>query len=228
MDNLVCKKCLESKPASLFHGRVCNECKLLDNKMRKISMKMKSKLDSVNPKNLTGADLIVYNLSLDLTAMMVSGNRGDKFSNALKTLSDIHDVIDQSNTENLAFKYDVSMSTKKFLQKVQDGDGDIGAAENMLRRNISNNRTGFLQTFEIDPETIDDLYDEVIKIKDSMDAVEAAYNIMVTRSNKNMSNIISYIDARGEDPRTKTPKASANFDLRKNEIVLDLTSYNTT
>jgi len=169
---------------------------------------------------LSSTCLELYNTLSEMQRMLVSGNHGDEYENIVKKMTELYDIIDQANNKTITFEYDVSPNTKKFLQKVHDGDGDIGSAENMLRRNISTNRDLFLKTFELDPTTIDDVYDEVIKIKDSMDAVEAAYNIMVTRSNKNMSTMFSYIDAHNEH-HTKIPKAYANFDLRKNEIVLE-------
>ena len=219
MNTRVCKRCEENKPKNGFHGAICKDCRFLQRKSARIKTNIKTENKRNLPRTLPKTSMQIYDLLSSMESIVVSGEHNEDYDEIIVKMHDLFDLIERAKNKTIAFSFNMTPETQTFLQRVHEGEGDIASAENMLRRNISTNKSTFLKTFGLNPETIDSVYDEVIKIKDSMDAVEAAYNVMVSKKNKEMSTLMKYVGT--VDENRKISKAMSNFDLRKNEILIE-------
>lgn len=223
MSDRLCQNCQELKLSKTFHGTNCRDCFNIKQKVSQKQRRRKDKIirsiESANeePQKLNEIDMRIYKEMTDATSLIVTGNSGDDYHKFLEKINDIVGIVERANFKSLVFPYKISNQTFQFLNKVAESGNDIGSAETMIRKNL--NDPNFLKLFGIDSQQLDNIYDEVINIKDTTDALRVAYNVMVNDYNKNVREMTR---VTGSCLLTKKREyCDAVLDLYSHELVIE-------
>lgn len=176
MADRTCKICSQTKPLNLFNGYMCNKCKNKQTVLKRKQKRLQAKISESVDVKLNKDDMQLYDLLMEAMSIVVSGNHDNEYTELIDKLYETLNVAENVGKKILSFPYEVSPSTYSYLSKVFEGNNDLRTAESMMRAQRFNPQ--FKAVYGLGSD-IEDVYDEVIAIRETTDAIKTAYNEMV-------------------------------------------------